>query len=86
VLFQESEKFSLGDAALLHSVAVAEGKRVARFFDRVEIDGHAPRRTNLILATVTATNGGGFIVKYSVATLKFFVERLGAGDEDLFVF
>ena len=86
VLFQESEKFSLGDAALLHGVAVAEGKRVARFLDRVEIDRHAPRRANLILATVTAADGGRLVVKHGVAALEFFVERLGAGDEHLFVF
>ena len=51
VFIEHREQFRFGDALLFHRVAFAEGEGVAFLFDRVEVDGHAPRGADLVLTT-----------------------------------
>ncbi len=86
LLVEEGEEVGLGDAFLGHRVAFAEGEGVAGLFDGVEVDGHAPRGADLILAAVAFADGAGLVVEDGVAALEFFVEGLGALGERFLVF
>src|SRR6266540_3483983 len=48
-----------GDAILGHGVALADGYGVVG--EGVEVDGHAERRADLVLAAVTAPDGAGVV-------------------------
>src|SRR4029077_10375956 len=57
------------DTFLLHGIAIAQRDRVAQrrifFAERLEINGHAERRTNFVLPAVSPTDRAAFVVKNS---------------------
>ena len=77
LLFEEGEEVGLGDAFLGHRVAFAQREGVAGLFDGVEVDGHAPRGADLVLAAVAFTDRTGLVVEDGVAALEFFCRGPG---------
>jgi len=66
---------------------VGEVFSVGAFFaERFEVDGDAERSAHFILATVTAADGGGFIVVDVHVWLEEYFDFLGFGNELGFIF
>src|SRR5262249_21480555 len=66
---QRRQQVSNSNTLLLHRIAVPQRDRVAQsrvfFSERLEIDGHAERGTDFVLAPISATDGATLVVKHS---------------------
>lgn len=93
-VLQTGQKFAESKAFLLHGITVAKGDGIflsgegAVFdaFESFKINGEAEGGAHLILATVSATNGPGFVIKNGKVRAKGCGQGASFGDQFGFIF